>query len=121
MKTITISEWNGVRYITIRGIRGQQSYYRKALNMKTGEWEDGEPVTGKHNPHTHYIHSAAYTEPIVTIGGVGGMGSVGGINGDNFLKIAKLAIEMGVEGYTTRCSLLKGKDRGLLPPVNSVL
>lgn len=112
MKTITLSRCSGNYYVTIRGIRGQQSYEREALNVETGEWEKGKPVTSKHNPYSHYRHVAYNTEAIVTIGGV---------QKESYIEIAKLALEMGVTGYTTRRMLLEGKKASLLPPVNSVI
>lgn len=119
MKTITVSKVNDTLYISIRGIRGQQSTDRRALNMITGEWECGDRITGKNNHNFGapghygcYHHAAVNAEPICTIGGV---------KEESFIEIAKLAIKLDVSGYTTRRNLLDGKTMSILPPVNSVL
>ena len=111
MNIITISEYNGQHYISIRGIRGQQSCKRRALNMKTEKWENGK-IAGKNNPHQYLHHHAANTKAIVAIGGV---------REDDYLKIARLALSMGVTGYTTRRMLLDGKKCSILAPVGSIL
>ena len=111
MNTITVSEHNGQHYVSIRGIKGQQSCDRRALNIKTEKWENGN-IAGKNNPCSHKHHQAVNTKAIVTIGGV---------REDDYLKIARLALSMGVTGYTTRRMLLDGKKYGMLSPINCVL
>ena len=111
MKTITISEHNGQHYISIRGIRGQQSCERQALNMKTKKWENGN-IAGKNNPCSHKHHHAVNTKAIVTIGGVK--------RGD-YLPTAHLGLKMGVTGYTTRRMLLDGRKHNILPPINCAI
>ena len=111
MNTITISEYNGQHYISVRGIKGQQSYKRQALNMKTEKYENGE-IAWRNNPNQYRHHYAVITKAIVTISGV---------REDDYLEIARLALSMGVTGYITRRMLLDGKKCNILPPINSTL